>query len=89
LPLHDPFDEPRTPHPEDLECVSVAFALTLQYLNDHQSRFDLFSARNYAAKIIMERALEGEHDTYRLWTAAVRALQGGSGYNVLSRRAEP
>jgi hypothetical protein len=45
-------------HPEDLECVSIAFELTLRYLHDNQCRFDLPAARDFAAEVIMARAMD-------------------------------
>jgi hypothetical protein len=68
--------------PEDLECVSAAFELTLRYLNENKKEFDIPSARDLAAEVIMARALDGEHDACRLWAAAVRHLRASKGFDV-------
>ncbi|KAB0266207.1 hypothetical protein [Microvirga brassicacearum] len=68
--------------PEDLECVSAAFELTLRYLNENNKEFNVPSARDLAAEVIMARALEGEHDAFRLWMDAVRYLKAHQGFNV-------
>jgi hypothetical protein len=71
--------------PDDLECVSAAFELTLRYLDENNRDLDLAAARNWAAKIIMARALEGEHDAFCLWTEAVRHLRTRQGFRVVPR----
>ncbi len=85
---HGSFAQDRMLPPEDLECVSAAFELTLRYLHDHQSQFDLRTARDYVARLIMERARQGEHDAHNLFGAAIRALEENSRY-AATRRAEP
>jgi hypothetical protein len=70
--------------PEDLECVSAAFELTLRYLNENKKEFDILSARDLAAEVIMARALDGEHDAFRLWAAAVGHLRASKGFDVRS-----
>ena len=73
-------------HPEDLECVAAAFELTMRYLNENKRDFDIPTARSLAADIIMNRALQGEHDAYRLWVAAVRQLQSRKSASAVSSR---
>jgi hypothetical protein len=88
LPAHGSFAQNRDLPPEDLECVSAAFELTLRYLHDHQSRYDPITARDYVAHLIMERAREGEHDAHNLWSAAIRALEEDPRH-LVTRRADP
>lgn len=73
-------------YPEDLECVSIAFELTLPYLHDNQCRFDLPSARDFAAEVIMAKAMGGERNAYRLWMAAVHQLQSREAVTALAAR---
>ena len=84
---HGSFAQDRMLPPEDLECMSAAFELTLRYLHDHQFQFDLRTARDYVARLIMERA--GRARCPRdLFGAAIRALEENCRY-VTTRRAEP
>ena len=63
--------------PEDLQCVSEAFQLTLRYLNENSRRFDIPSARDFAARFIIERARQGEHNATRLLLLTITQLNSG------------
>ena len=72
--------------PEDLQCVSEAFEQTLRYLNDNRKRFDIPSARDFAAQFIIDRAIQGERNATRLWLSTITQLNS-SGTTFDSTRA--
>ena len=63
--------------PEDLQCVSEAFQLTLRYLNENSKRFDIPFARDFAARFITDRARQGEHNATRLLLLTITQLNLG------------
>jgi hypothetical protein len=64
--------------PEDLECVSAALDLTLRFLIENKTRFDLQSARNFAQVRSWSARCKANATPYRLWAGTVRDLEAQS-----------
>ena len=71
--------------PEDLQCVSEAFQLTVRYLNENSKRFDVPSARDFAARFIIDRARQGERNATRLLLSTITQLNSGGARFDLTR----